>query len=332
MGVTIKDIALLAGVSYSTVSKALNDSPLVKPETKDKVHRIAKEQGYEPNFVARRLVSKQTQTIGLVWPSIDRIALSTLVTRINDVIEKNGYSMILSINSVTSSLEMFKRFQVDGVIIFNENKTPIPSNISSSMPIISYGVPDDNSILTIDVKWRQSIYLAVKYLHQLAHKKISFIGDFSLSDKRQIEKYKGFKEAINKYNLPLKESSFINTEGLKHEHGYTATKRLLNSSYKPTAIIGGGYDISEGIIRAIKESNLKIPEDISVISYDNIPEMANLETPLTSVGVPVNKLAENIFHSLLHLIQGHNSCSLVQTLEPEINERKSCARMNFTNM
>ncbi|MFB3168460.1 LacI family DNA-binding transcriptional regulator [Neobacillus sp. 179-C4.2 HS] len=327
MGVTIKDIATVSGVSFSTVSKALNNSPLVKPATKSKILKIAQEMGYEPNFAARRLVSKETKTIGLVWPSIERAALSTLVTKINAEIEKNHYSMILSINSTKSAVDMFKRFQVDGIIIFKENDDPSSLNPSylSNIPAISYGHGNQTDIPFIDVNYKKAMYLAVEYLYQLGHRDITYIGDFSIGDSRQTEKYEGFKEAMRHFNLHFKAQNLLNTGGLDWQSGYRATNRLLESSDIPSAIIGGSYDLSGGIIRSIKEQNLIIPKDISVIGYDNIPQMGDLETPLTSIGVPVDVLAKKITDSLFQQIQQPDSIPLIQRLEPELKERMSCA-------
>jgi LacI family transcriptional regulator len=328
MSVTIKDIANITGVSFSTVSKALNNSHLVKPETKSMILQVAKEMGYEPNFAARRLVTKETKTIGLVWPTIERVALSTLVTKINAEIEKNQYSMILSINSTHSAIEMFKRFQVDGIIIFEEQENQ--SQIySSKIPVISYGVASHpNSIPFVDVNYKKAMNLAVHYLSQLGHRNISYIGDFSLGDSRQTQKYEGFMEVMNQLQLPITKQSLINTGGLDWHHGYVATNRLLQSAEIPTAIIGGSYEISAGIIRAIKENHLIIPKDISVIGYDNIPQMGDLETPLTSIGVPVEYLAKKISESIFQQIQHPNSVPLIQRLEPELKERVSCAHVN----
>ncbi|MBD1382548.1 LacI family DNA-binding transcriptional regulator [Metabacillus arenae] len=328
MNITIKDIAREAGVSYSTVSKALNDSPLVKPDTKIKIVKLAKEMGYEPNFAAQRLVSKQSKTIGLIWPSIERVALSTLITNINEKITENSYSMILSINSIKASLEMFRRFQVDGVIVFEENNTLTKSELHhlTSIPTVSYGVPGNDVFPVIDVNWQQALYDAVYYLYNLGHRKITYIGDFSPTDPRQMEKYDGFKLAFKELNLPMNDHSVINTGGLDWYDGYVATTRLLQSSTRPSAIIGSSYDISSGIIRALREAKILIPKEVSVLGYDNIPQMGTLETPLTSVGVPVEKIASTIVQSLMKLIVDKESIPSVQTLTPELTERISCAQ------
>ncbi|OLS33813.1 LacI family DNA-binding transcriptional regulator [Bacillus sp. MRMR6] len=325
MSITIKDIAVAAGVSFSTVSKALNDSPLVKANTKSKILQIAKEMGYEPNFAAQRLVSKQSKTIGLIWPTLERMTPSTLVTKLNEVISQNSYSMILSIDSIKNSVEMFKRFQVDGIIAFEETSVEKINSYSSTIPIVSYGVGGENNYPVIDVGYQEAMFTAVEYLYHLGHRKFSFVGDFSPVDRRQIEKYKGFQKAMDHFGLEIDDQSLINTGGLSWFDGYTSTTRLLSGS-RPTAIIGASYDISSGIIRAVREAKLIIPKDISVMGYDNIPQMATLETPLTSVGVPIDVLADKMVNTLLHYIQDKNSVPLIQKVPPTLTERSSCAQ------
>ncbi|OJH20178.1 transcriptional regulator [Bacillus obstructivus] len=324
MTVTIKHIANIAGVSYSTVSKALNNSPLVKSETKNKILKIAKELGYEPNYAAQQLVSKQSKVIGLIWPTLERIAHSTLVSKINDEIVKNSYSMILSINSIPASLEMFKRFGVDGVIIFDEHNQKKLEY--SSVPMVTYGVGKLTSVPVIDVNYQEALKIAVEYLYQLGHQKICYIGDFSPVDHRQLEKYYGFKEAMERYELEISNENLINTAGLSWYDGYSAAKKLLQTSYRPTAIIGSSYDLSAGIVRALREENYIIPKDVSVISYDNIPQMANMEIPLTSVGVSVDIIAHHIVKTLLAYMNDKDLDPQFLSLTPALIERNSCAQ------
>lgn len=330
MNITIKDIANIAGVSYSTVSKALNNSPLVKSDTRNRIVELAKQMGYEPNFAAQRLVSKQTKIIGLIWPTIERVVLSTLVTKISDEINKTPYSMILSIDPIQASLDTFKRFQVDGIILFEEN---MDVRIDpSSIPVLSYGVAGMNSksYPVIDANQEQAMYDAIRYLYELGHRKIAYIGDISPIDPMQMEKYYGFKRAMSEYGLSFDNNNLINTGGLAWYDGYAAVKTLLNYSERPTAIVGGSYDISSGIIRGVKENNLIIPKDISVISYDNIPQMENLEIPLTCIGVPVDQLAIEIVQTVIKLVEGNDLIPHVKKMKPKLNERMSCAPVNQT--
>ena len=324
MSMTIKDIANIAGVSYSTVSKALNDSPLVKGDTKKRIVAIAKEIGYEPNFAAQRLVSKQTKIIGLIWPTIERLVLSTLVTKISDEINKTPYSMILSVDPVQPALETFRRFQVDGIILFEENVDVAVT--PNTTPLLSYGVAgkDAANYPIIDANHEQAMYEAVKYLYSLDHTNIAYIGDFSPTDPMQMQKYKGFVKAMKDFMLSVDENNLINTSGLDWYDGYTATKKFLSLTNRPTAIVGGSYDISGGIIRGIKEANLHIPKDISIISYDNIPQMENMEIPLTSIGVPVDQLAVEIVQSMIKIIEEKDSQPVVIKMMPELTVRASC--------
>lgn len=325
MGITIKDIAKIAGVSYSTVSKALNDSPLVKDDTKKKIVTIANELGYEPNFAAQRLVSKQTKIIGLIWPTIEREVLSTLVTKINNEINKTPYSMILSVEPTANALDTFKKFQVDGIILFEENSEP--STNPTTIPLISYGVAKNRNVAypIIDANHEQAMYKAVKHLYDLGHRDVAFIGDLSSADPMQAEKYNGFIKAMEKHGLPINEMNIINTNGLDWYNGYAATKERFKDSTFPTAIVGGSYDISSGIIRGIKETGLHIPSDVSIVSYDNIPQMANTEIPLTCIGVPVEKLAEEIVQSIIQCIEDKNGDSNAKKMSPVLVERASCA-------
>jgi len=325
MSVTIKDIANIAGVSYSTVSKALNNSPLVKKETKDRIVKIAEEMGYEPNFAAQRLVLKQTKVIGLIWPTIERVVLSTLVTNISKEINKTPYSMILSVDPVQQSIDTFRRFQVDGIILFEENVDDFVK--ANSIPVVSYGVSTKSTpdYPIIDANHEQAMYQAIKHLFELGHKQIGYIGYFSPKDSMQMAKLNGFKTAMTNYGLNINEQFLIDTEGLDWYDGYAATNKLLNLKSRPTAIVGGSYDISGGIIRAIKEKNLMIPNDISIISYDNVPQMANMEVPLTCIGVPVDKLASEIVKSTINLIEDKEQAPFIKKMTPEMIERTSTA-------
>ena len=325
--VTIKDIANVAGVSYSTVSKALNDSPLVKENTKRKIIKISKEMGYKPNFAARSLVSNKTKVIGLIWPTIERVVLSTLVTKISNEINKTPYSMILSVDPIEAALETFRRFQVDGIILFEENiDKPMKSETTS---LLSYGVTREGKLEypVIDPNHEQAMYMAVEYLTNLGHSKIAYIGDLSSDDPMQIEKYKGFKKAIRTYNLVANPDYLIDTIGLDWYDGYAATNKLFDLHDLPTAIVGGSYDISGGITRGILERKLTIPGDISLISYDNIPQMANMEVPMTAIGVPVDQLAIEIVQSMIHIVENENLDPFSHKIKPMLQERSSCAQL-----
>ncbi|WP_245891147.1 LacI family DNA-binding transcriptional regulator [Desmospora activa] len=317
---TIKDIAKVAGVSYSTVSKALRNSPLVKEQTKRKILLVANQLGYQPNIAAKSLVSKKSNAIGVVWPTVERAALSALATKINAELEKHQYHMLLSINPVDTAITVFNRYLVDAILVFNEEGTS--TVIESKIPILYYGEPGPSPYSTFNVNRRQAIEKAVEYLYQLGHRHIAYIGDLSKQNRNQQEKLKGFMSGSKASGLAPTCAIPIDTAGLGSQEGYRAAKQLLQSQ-TPTAIIGGSHDITVGVLRALKEAKMEIPADISLIGYDNIPQATNVEIPLTTVGTPLDKIAEQITQSLIKLIREETIDSPL--LDSELIIRNSCA-------
>ncbi|SFJ49961.1 LacI family transcriptional regulator [Halobacillus dabanensis] len=326
MGVTIKDIAKAAEVSYSTVSKALRDSPLVKEPTKQKIIKIAHQLGYQPNVAARSLVSKKSQTIGVVWPTIERVTHSALVTGLNKQLEELSYTTLISINEMEDAINTFNRYQVDAIVAFNEKNSREPAK--STVPIVTYGIAhEDSPFPTVDVNRKQAIQTAVDHLARTGHRSISYIGDMVQEDHLQEEKVEGFRQAIKDYDLELNSTSIIKVNDLASYDGYEAMKELLKKTDHPSAVISGSHDLSKGILRAIQEAGRSIPEDISIISYDNIPATEDLELPLSTVGVPLSTITEKLSEILIALI---NEETVEQSiyLKPELNITQSCKAWN----
>lgn len=323
MSVTIKDIANLAGVSYSTVSKALNGSPLVREDTRKKIIRIADEMGYLPNIMARSLVSKKSSVIGVAWPTVERSSWSTLVTKVNEALEQRGYNMLLSINTVNAAIVTFNRLQVDGILVFPGNDLASAAFPASRAPVLIFGNPGLSDFPVININRRKAIYDAVCYLTERGHKKISYIGDLSPKHVTQQEKFKGFSDGVISCKLFTDPDMIIDSGGPTLDFGYKAANKLLQSSFRPTAIVSGSYDLSLGIIEALHEHHIDIPGDISLVSYDNIPQMESLNIPVTAVGASLSAATDSIVDRLLALINGGPTFPLYSEVNPELVERQS---------
>jgi LacI family transcriptional regulator len=325
--VTIKDIAERAGVSFSTVSKALRDSPLVQNKTKQHILSIAKEMGYQPNIAARSLVSKRSGAIGVVWPSIERAALSTLITKINEQLEKQGYVTLLSMSNIESAIEIFRRYQVDAILVFGDR-----DNVSSSMnlnplqiPVLTYGAAGYSPYSAVDVNRGHAVRLAVRHLAGLGHKDIAYIGNPQSPDPLQTVKIEAFTEELTRLGLPFDNDSILQMNGLEFHDGYMAARAMLDKPIRPTAVISGGIDLTRGILRAVGERGLTVPQDISIVSYDNLPQMEDLEIPMTVVGVAIATITSVIATTILELIETPDSLKTVY-LEPELVVRASTTR------
>lgn len=324
MSVTIKDIAEKAGVSFSTVSKALRDSPLVQEKTKLKILEIAKEMGYQPNIAARRLVSKKSWTIGVVWPSIERVATSALITRINKELADHSYTTLLSINQTKLAIDTFIRLQMDAILVFYDREAEAIETASSSynVPILYYGVDGLTPFTTIDTIRSRAVELAVDHLASLGHQRIAYVGHVNYTDPLQTEKVNSFQMELTKRNLPLTSESILPINSLDTHEGYAVTKKLLVSTLRPTAVISGSYDLTKGIFRAANELKVKIPEHLSVVSYDQIPQMEEFDVPVTSVGVPLDTIVATIVQTLLEMIDNQDGVDSIH-LEPVLVERPS---------
>lgn len=322
--VTIKDIAERAGVSFSTVSKALRDSPLVQNKTKQLILSIAKEMGYQPNIAARSLVSRKSGAIGIVWPSIERAALSSLLTKLNEELENFGYVTLLSISNTESAIETFRRYQVDAILVFGDRDS-IPSDMDLNpmkIPILTYGAASYTPFSTVDVNRGQAIRLAVRHLVELGHTHIAYIGEPKTHDPLQAVKIEAFREEITRLGHHFESHSILQMNGLEFHDGYTAARSMLDRPVRPTAVISGGIDLTRGFIKAINEQGLTVPHHMSVVSYDNLPQMEDLEIPMTIVGVAISSITAVIAKTIIELIESPDSIKIVH-LEPELVIRSS---------
>ncbi|AOZ94092.1 LacI family DNA-binding transcriptional regulator [Paenibacillus crassostreae] len=324
MSVTIKDIAERAGVSFSTVSKALRDSPLVQEITKQRILEIALELGYRPNIAARRLVSNKSWTIGVVWPSVERFAPSALITRINNELAKYDYTTLLSINQTEQAIETFLRLQCDAILVFYDREGEGVQTFTDqqSVPILYYGVNGLTPFTTIDATRSKAIELAVEHLVALGHERIAYVGNIKSKDPLQSEKVTSFIEQMSKYNLELTTESLLPMKSLDTYEGYITTKQLLTLPNRPSAIISGSYDLTKGILRATNELQIRVPEQLSVVSYDNIRQMDELEVPITAVGVDLTEIVNTTVQTLLLMIDQKVSLPSVY-LEPTLVTRSS---------
>lgn len=330
--VTIKDIARLAGVSYSTVSKALNDSPLVKPETRLRIVELAQQLGYEPNLAAKSLVSRRSHTIGVLLPSLERAALAALVGRINDALTSRGYETLISILPPAPAVRLFQRLQVDGLIVFEDipPEAQYQETVTTDIPVVSIGASHiaGSRFAVVDVRRKDALRKAFAYLAGLGHKRIAYVGDARESDSKQQEKVAGFTEGAFACGLSSEDAFVLNSGGNTWRHGYESGRRLLSLERRPTAVIAGAYDVAAGLLRAALDGGLRVPGELSLVSYDHIPQLAELDVPVTAVGAPVDRFAERIADALLQLMTAAGPARIETLLDAVLEERASAVRID----
>lgn len=340
MSVTIKDIAKKANTSVSTVSKALNNKKDISDAVKNKIQKIAIEMGYNKNILASRLVSKKSNTIGVFFLSRfkekrkSESAANKYINTMLDEIQNKGYDLILfSINSdITqnkSYIELCKERQVEGAIFIGfQDDDPYISEIESSkIPIVMIERSSNgNRVSSIKFDNKEGITQALEYLTSLNHTKIAFIRGETKSEPAQ-ERFQYYKEFMRKKD--------IYNENLVYEGDYTLKEGynlgLLISKYKqkPTAVLSSNDLMAIGLMKAFNEKDILIPDDISVIGYDNF-EISKYTTPrLTTISQDFNLVATTAIKLILDMIK-NNADSQNIVITQNIIKRESCLIRNCT--
>ena len=310
MAVTLKDVAKACGVSYSTVSKALKNSPLVKPNTKAYIQQKAAEMNYIPNHSARALVSKRSNTIGLIWPSVDRVAVTHLVSEINEALKSLGYVMILSIDDIAVASKKFLEFGCDGIIIFDEGpSTNLPSDVYENIPVVAYGVDREIDYPIINVNHYTAMIMAIESLLEKGVKQIDYIGDINTTDSRQVAKKDAIVDYCQQHHIYYR---IIDSQGLSALETESAVKNFYAQHDLAPGVICGSYDITVGTINALDETQQPI-----IYSYDNIPQIKKLDYPVNAIGVPTSQIAEQIVAILNKIINGEDT-EASYDLHPEL--------------
>jgi LacI family transcriptional regulator len=329
MAVTMKDIAKRAGVSVVTVSRALNDKPDINKETKDFILKIANELNYTPNGLAKSLVTRKTNTVGIVIPGMDPF-YAEVVDGISNESRKRGYSVILcnSHDSTDKELELIRLLQekrVDGMLIYpiQEDNRYIEELKNCPIPFIFLNRHTD--ALKCDYVINDNVYgafSAVNHLIQKGCKKITYICAKPTASSGK-ERIAGCKKSIIENALP---SDALNVVTCDETIGrcYDLVKELLKKDEKLDAIFVWDDKLAIGAIKAIFEAGKRIPHDIALVGYDDIEVSEYLFPPLTTVRQPSYEIGETAASILLDKIESEGKQELKQvTLKPKLIIRET---------
>ncbi len=294
MAVTIKDIATYAGVSVGTVSKVLNDRGNVTEDLRFRVQAVIEKLNYRPSALARGMKIKRTQTIGLIIPKI----INTFYVKVIELIEKEvhnrNYTLILGnteedLDREISCLQTFSNMRVDGLILASAGRTQegrIQQEISSyrelNIPVVLIVRRLSNTDLdTIELENREGAYQATRYLIENGHRRIGMISS-SINTSAGAERIEGYMKALEEFQIPY-DRELVHMGGLTLDSGYFITNALLDLSNPPSAIFVGTNFQLLGTLRSLKENNTNVPEDISLICFDDTEWSSFADPPLTVI-------------------------------------------------
>ena len=308
MSVTIKDIAKIAGVSHTTVSRALNDSPLIKEETKITIKKIAKQLEYVPDRNARALVNANSNNIGLFFSSItvgtSASFFQEIVAGVSEEIH-NQYNLVINAIDTYRNYNEINKNNYDGIILVSQIKKDdvfIEAIIKKGIPIVVVNRNVSNlnvtNILSDD---EAGVYDGVAYLINQGHKEIGFIEGEQGYESSVLRK-RGYIRALEDFKIALRQD-YIVPGNYSMGGGYRAMMSLLKLPEYPRAVFCGNDDMAFGAAKAIHEVRLEVPKDIAIMGFDDSLFATYMNPPLTTIRRPIEDISREGVRLLLDLIE-----------------------------
>ena len=306
---TVREVAKRADVSVGTVSRYLNGYTL-RARNAERIERAIKELGYKENFIAKGMKTRRTMTIGVALPNLDAFHAGIL-SLLDKSLSKRGYFLVLcdyegDPGILNAKLTFLYDRYVDGLIV-----SPIPGDVEILEKYKREGIPFVffNDIWPgfeadkVFVNNEEASFRAVEYLIRLNHRRIGVVnGPMRFST--AAERFMGFKRALAVHNIPLEERWTREGEWGSVVSGYSAGKSLLRQRDRPTALFAANYLLGIGVLRAINELGLRIPDDISFVSFDDSETFQAYHPPVTCIRQPLELISESVAELMIRRLRG----------------------------
>ena len=327
---TIDDVASAAGVSTATVSRALNGTGQIAPATRAMIDDAVAQLGYHPNTAARSLVTRSTQTIALLLPDITNPFYAALVSGIQERALETGHTMLLCTTEGDPEreeqyLSLLRAKQVDGVLVDGLVLPPdrITRFVREGLPIVCLDRDIDSTLVPlVQVDNRLGARLATEHLLELGHERIGHIAgppDLGISD----ERIEGYRDALRAAGIAV-DPELIAVGSFTEEGGYEAA-RVLSDKWDLTALFAANDLSAIGALSALVQSGRRVPEEVSVVGFDDLRLSRFTNPPLTTVHQPAGEIARHAAELLLELASGRPVERMRYFLEPGLVVRSSTA-------
>ena len=329
---TIKDLARESGYTVATVSRALNDSPLVAEDTRAKILKVAEEHGYIPNALAKNLVKKSASTVCVIVPDIVNPYFPLIVKAVQDTMQTEGYLTIVCNSdwkeSNEFSLVRLMCAQRVGGIVMDPSSDDSYRRIQKAgieIPIVFVGNRTEDNISSVLVDNYAAMFTVVEYLAGLGHRRIALIGGQEETYVNRL-RCSGFRDSMRSNGLQVDERLMIQCKYLSND-GYCAMERRIREGDLPTAVVTINDVIAFGVLECLKNHQIRVPEDISVVGFDDVEFSQQLG--LTTIHEPRYKMGEDAAKLLLEIMNkphGRRSAKTGKHIlyEPELILRNTC--------
>lgn len=317
---TIKEISKLAGVSTATVSNVINNSPKVAPETREKVLEVIKELNYQPNPIAKSLKVKRTFTIGVVSEDITVFSTPEIINGINEYAENNGFHLLLNNlrlykrlgnnyentvkyrDLIEETIQVLLNRRVDGIIYVGAHNRDLRDIMGKvKIPLVYTYCYSSCGAYSVNNDDEDAAYQIVKYLISLGHRRIGVISGLYDSLPSQA-RFKGYQRAILEDNL-LFNPDYLKTGDWERESGYRLGKELLTLTEPPTAIFAMNDLMAGGVLDVADELGIRVPEDLSLIGFDNRECSKYFKPKITTMSLPLTEMGRKAAEILINLVE-----------------------------
>ncbi len=331
---TITDIARELNVSPSTVSRALNNHPAISTKTRDAVIDLAQKLNYQPNLLALNLLKKKTNTIGVIVPEITSYFFASIINGIQDVINPMGMNMIIGqsnerFEEEKSIVRTFTSIRVDGFLISPSSKTKNFDHFKilteSNIPLVIFDRDCEGIVADkVFVDEYKGAFQAVEHLIKTGCRRIAHISGPSIlsTAKHRLE---GYMDALKLHGLEINNDYILESKGFTPKHGIKPTRQLLSLPTPPDAIFTINDGVAIGAMFVIKEAGIVIPDQISVIGFDDDPYSSYFKPSLTTVVQPTYEMGMLAARILIKRVESNNEMSKIriEKLLPELIIRGS---------
>lgn len=331
---TIKDIAKQLGMSVSTISRAMNNHPDIKPETKQKILQAIEQLNYTPNALARSLIHRKSHSIGLMIPDITDPFFSAMAQGVEEVLSDGGYQVVYGnmsrrpekeIRFLTSAAER----KMDGLIVtpdfMHEDMVAMLKRLKIPVVFLRRRPAPELDMPFVDVDHYKGSCDAVEYLLSLGHREIGFIGmpPYSFTGR---ERYRGYLDTLKRHGLEAAPGAVVLDERTI-KHGYRGMEKLAKDYPAMTAVFAANDMLGIGALEWMAKNNVSVPDQMSIIGFDNL-EMTDLHwIKLTTVAQPRKEMGRKAAELLLEMLADDQETKTARSilLETELVLRKTCA-------
>lgn len=325
--ITIKDIAEKAGVSYATVSRALNNRPDVSEKTRMQIIELAQSMGYQPNAIARSLVKRKSEIIALIVPDVSNPFFADITMAVHAAAEKAGYTTMVCNTGwdpvkEQEKLRIMVEQRVDGIILKPTAFLRPGALEALNVPVVLFWHAMEDDLSYIEVDHEAGSRLAVGHLVSQGYKRIAFMGGQETSPSNQI-RLLAYQQTLQEAGLEV-DTSLISYGGFGIESGYNRLSSLMRLPKPPDAVFCGNDIIALGALHFARDNGIEVPGKLAIIGFDDISYASLPQIGLTTVSQPRSKLGEQAFYALMKEIEAFPDRTRQRLLvEPELIQRST---------